>query len=64
MVFVNEGVTDQEFLLESADDYQSMKIYVTSDEYDLECTQDGVYRAEDTIIIPKRSVTTVVLTQD
>ena len=64
MVFVNEGVTDQEFLLESADDYQNMKIYVTSDEYDLECTQDGVYRAEDTIIIPKRSVTTVVLTQD
>ena len=64
MVFVNEGVTDQEFLLESTDDYQSIKLYVTSDEYDLECTQDGVYRAEDTIIIPKRSVTTVVLTQE
>lgn len=61
MVFVNEGVMDQEFLLEGADGYGRIAMYVTSDDYDLECVLDAEYSADTPVCIPMKSVTTVVL---
>lgn len=63
MVFVNEGVTAQEFVLEGAEDYDRIAMYVTSDDYDLECVLDEAYDPSGPVNVPKMSVTTVVLTR-
>lgn len=64
MVFVNEGVTDQEFVPECRESYRMLRMYVTSDEYNLECTDEHIYCAGEVVKIPKRSVTTVVLSEE
>lgn len=61
MVFINEGITDQEFVLEGAEGYEKIAMYVTSDAYDLECVLDESYDTSAPITIPMKSVTTVVL---
>lgn len=63
LVFVNEVVTDQEFVLEGTEDYDRIAMYVTSDEYDLECVLEETYDASNPVTVPKMSVTTVVLTK-
>lgn len=63
MVFVNEGVTGQEFILEGVRDYERIAVYVTSDEYDLECVLEDAYDPSQPVTVPKRSVTTIVLTR-
>lgn len=64
MVFVNEGVTDQEFVLEGCGEYTSMACYETSDNYDLECVRREEYAPDTVITVPKISVVTVVLKKD
>ncbi|MDE6516832.1 MAG: hypothetical protein K2L18_03150 [Acetatifactor sp.] len=61
MVFINEGINDQEFVLEGAEGYERIAMYVTSDAYDLECVLDESYDTSAPITIPMKSVTTVVL---
>lgn len=61
MVFINEGVIDQEFLLEGVDGYRKIAMYVTSDDYDLECVLDADYSADMPVSIPMKSIATVVL---
>lgn len=61
MVYINENEEDQIFYLEGVDDYQTISYYVTSDDYDLECTYEGTYSKDEIVTIPKSSVTTVIL---
>lgn len=61
MVFINEGVSAQQFMLEGVEGYQAMSIYETSDNCDLECIYEGAFDASALIELPRISVTTVVL---
>jgi len=61
MVFINEGVTAEEFVLEGCEAYSRMKCYETSDERDLECVLEGEYSPDTVVTIPRLSVVTVVL---
>ncbi|MCD8021790.1 MAG: hypothetical protein LUF30_01980 [Lachnospiraceae bacterium] len=64
MVFINESILAQEFTLTGVGDaYDTIAYYVTSDTYDLECTEEGAYTEDTTVTIPMKSVTTVVLTK-
>lgn len=63
MVFINEGVADQEFQLEGCDGYDRIACYETSDERDLECVSESAYETKTPVVIPKMSVTTVILTK-
>lgn len=64
MVFINEGVTAQEFVLEGCEDYNTIKIYETSDDRDLECVLEQSYTTDMPLTIPKMSVTTIVLVKE
>lgn len=63
MVFINEDVTDQVFMLQGQSEYQTIAYYETSDAHDLECVRQEEWNAQEPITIPKRTVTTVVLTK-
>ena len=63
MVFINEDVLDQTFVLEGAEGYGKIAVYETSDARDLECVKEGEWTADEPITIAKGSVTTVVLTK-
>ena len=63
MVFINDDVLDQEFQLEGCDSYNRIAYYETSDQRDLECVQEGEYTADTPIVIPMRTVTTIILTK-
>lgn len=63
MVFINESTSDQEFVIKGIEGYDHIAMYVTSDDYDLECTLDKDYTVKDPVTVSKRSVTTVVLTR-
>lgn len=63
MVFINESKTeDQEFVLEGCEGYSRIAYYETSDTRDLECVSEDVFSADTVIMIPRLSVTTVILT--
>jgi len=61
MVFINEGVTDQEFVLTGCDQFTEIACYETSDDHDLECVLEGEYTPDTVITLPRISVTTVIL---
>lgn len=61
MIFINEGVTQQEFILEGCGDYDRIAVYETSDTRDLECVLEDVFSETTPVTLPKISVTTVVL---
>ena len=63
MVFVNEDVTDQVFMLQGQSEYQAIAYYETSDAHDLACVRQEEWNAKEPITIPKRTVTTVILTK-
>lgn len=64
MVFINEGVTAQEFVLTSCEDYKKIACHETSDENDLACVLEGEYDSDSTVVsVPRMSVVTVVLTK-
>lgn len=63
MVFINEGVTAQEFVLKGCGDYTKMACHETSDSNDLACVLEGEYTEDTVITIPRLSVVTVVLTK-
>lgn len=78
MVFINDKTKDgkpadektgkdeyarQEFVLEGADGYSRIAMYVTSEEYDLECTMEEEFDPSKPVTVPGGSVTTVVLTK-
>lgn len=62
MVFINESVTPQEFLLEGVSGYDRIAIYETSDAHDLECVREDAFDPAAPVEIAAMSVTTVVLT--
>lgn len=63
MVFVNESVASEEFLLTGCGGYDRIACYETSDEHDLDCVLEGTWE-QDTVTVPGRSVVTVVLSKD
>ena len=64
MVFINEGVTAQEFVLTGCEDYKKIACHETSDENDLACVLEGEYDSDSTVVsVPRMSVVTVVLTK-
>jgi len=78
MVFINDKTIDgsapdektekdeyaaQEFVLEGAEGYGRIAMYVTSYDYDLECVLDETFDPSKPITIPGGSVTTIVLTK-
>ena len=63
MVFINEGVTAQEFVLTGCEGYEKMAWFETSDDNDLACVLEGEYTADAVISVPRLSVVTVVLTK-
>lgn len=63
MVFINEDVLEQKFVLEGAAEYRHIAVYETSDAHDLECVSEGEWSEEQPITIARGSVTTVVLTK-
>lgn len=62
MVFINEDVLDQEFLLEGCGSYSHMACYETSDANDLACVLEADYTPDTPVTIPAQTVTTIVLT--
>ena len=60
MVFVNEGMSDQEFVLEGCGAYDRIACYETSDAHDLECVLDEKWE-QTPVTVPARSVVTLVL---
>lgn len=63
MVFINEDVLDQEFQLVGCDGYNRIAYYETSDTRDLECVLESEYTTDTPVVIPKMTVTTVILTK-
>ncbi len=63
MVFINEDVLPQEFLLEGCGEYSRIACYETSDANDLACVLEADYSSDTLVTIPSRSVTTVILTK-
>lgn len=63
MVFINEDVVDKEFQLAGCEGYDRIAYYETSDTRDLECVQEGDYTVDLPVVIPKMTVTTVILTK-
>ncbi len=78
MVFINDKTKDgkpadekttgeeyagQEFILAGVEGYSRIAMYVTSEEYDLECTLEEAFDPSKPVAIPGGSVTTVVLTK-
>jgi len=63
MVFINEDVLDQTFMLQGQSEYQKIAYYETSDAHDLECVREEAWNPHEPITIPKRTVTTVILTK-
>ena len=63
MVFINDDVLDQTFVLEGAKEYGKIAVYETSDARDLECVREGEWTEDEPITISKGAVTTVVLTK-
>lgn len=63
MIFINDGVLDQKFQLKGCESYDRIAYYETSDQRDLECVWKGEYTADTPIVIPMRTVTTIVLTK-
>ena len=63
MVFINEDVLDQEFQLEGCEGYDRIAYYETSDARDLECVREEEYTPDTPVVIPKMTVTTVILTK-
>lgn len=63
MVFINEGVTAQEFVLTGCEDYKKIACHETSDDNDLACVMEGEYTPDTVITIPRTSVVTVILTK-
>lgn len=63
MVFINEDVLDQEFQLEGCEGYDRIAYYETSDARDLECVREEEYTSDTPVVIPKMTVTTVILTK-
>lgn len=61
MVFINEDVLDQEFVLDGCGEYARISCYETSDNNDLACVLEGEYNSDTAVKIAARSVTTVVL---
>ena len=64
MVFINESMKDETFVLEGIQGYNNIKTYVTSDDLDLECVLDENFTESDPVTISKRTVTTVVFTKE
>lgn len=54
---------DQGFVLEGVAGYGRIAMYVTSEDYDLECTMEEAFDPSKPVTIPGGSVTTVVLTK-
>lgn len=61
MVFINEDVLDQMFMLQGQSEYKTISYYETSDAHDLECVREEAWNPNEPVVIPKRTVTTVVL---
>lgn len=61
MVFINEGVTAQEFVLTGCEGYSRIACIETSDDHDLECVLETEYTPDTVISIPRLSVVTVIL---
>ncbi|MCM1027583.1 MAG: hypothetical protein NC432_14215 [Roseburia sp.] len=58
-----EEYADQEFLLTGAEGYSRIAMYVTSEDYDLECVLEEEFDPAKPVTVPGGSVTTVVLTK-
>lgn len=58
-----EEYAEQEFLLEGLEGYSRIAMYVTSEDYDLECVLDEAFDPLKPVTVPGGSVTTVVLTK-
>ena len=58
-----EEYADREFLLEGVAGYGRIAVYVTSEDYDLECVLEGDFDPSKPVTVPGGSVTTVVLTR-
>lgn len=63
MIFINEGVSEQEFILEGCGEYDRIAIYETSDTRDLECVLEDAFSETRPVTLSRISVTTVVLTK-
>lgn len=63
MVFINEDVMDQVFMLQGQSEYSTIAYYETSDAHNLECVREEAFHPDEPVTIPKRTVTTVVLTK-
>ena len=64
MVFINESMNDETFVLDGIQGYNNIAAHVTSDDYDLDCIMDEEYNASEPVTIEKRTVTTLVLTRE
>ena len=64
MVFINDSVTAQEFVLEGCGDYDRIAVYETSDARDLECVLEDAFSADAPVTVPEMSVVTVVLKKE
>ncbi len=62
MVFVNEGTSSQEFVLEGCQGYERIAYYETSDAHDLECVLEEEWK-QGPVTVPGRSVVTVILSR-
>ncbi len=61
MVFINEDVLPQEFLLDGCGAYSRIACYETSDAHDLDCVLEADYSSDTLVTVPAGSVTTVIL---
>ena len=64
MVFINESMNDETFVLDGIQGYNNIAAFVTSDDLDLECVLNEGYEASKPVTIAKRTVTTLVLTRE
>ena len=64
MVFINDSVTAQEFVLEGCGDYDRTAVYETSDARDLECVLEDAFSADAPVTVPEMSVVTVVVKKE
>lgn len=58
-----EEYADREFVLEGVEGYGRIAVYVTSEDYDLECVLEEAFDPSKPVTVPGGSVTTVVLTR-
>ncbi len=63
LVLINEGNENRKVVLDNQNglEYTNMRIYETSEEYDLRCIRNEVYNQGSVIDINKQSITTIIL---